>query len=201
VLEATEPALVLGSAQRDSDVNAAAARRAGVEVVRRRSGGGAVLVGPGQVLWVDLVIRTGDPLWDQDVGRAAWWVGDAWAAAIDAAALGPCRVWKSAMKASRWSGQVCFAGIGPGEVLVGDQKVVGLSQRRTRHAALFQTAALLTWEPASIVELLDLGEDDAAGAVAALAGAARALGVEQAGAILEGLRSALGRYGPVVGPA
>jgi lipoate---protein ligase len=201
VLEAAGPALVLGSAQHLTDIDSAAAERAGVEVVRRRSGGGAVLVGPGQVLWVDLVIRTGDPLWDQDVSRAAWWVGDAWAAAIDAAALGPGKVWKSAMKASRWSSLVCFAGVGPGEVLVGDQKVVGLSQRRTRHAALFQTAALLTWEPTSIVELLDLGDEDAAAAAASLAGAARPLGADYAGALLDGLLSALGRYGPVLGPA
>jgi lipoate---protein ligase len=200
VLEAAEPALVLGSAQRLRDVDAVAARRAGVEVVRRRSGGGAVLVGPAQVLWVDLIIGAGDPLWDQDVSRAAWWVGDTWAAAIDATTLGPCTVWKSAMKASRWSGRVCFAGIGPGEVLVGDQKVVGLSQRRTRHAALFQTAALLTWEPAFIVGLLDLN-DDAAEAVASLSTAARALGAGNARALLEQFRDALGRYGPVVGPA
>jgi lipoate-protein ligase A len=200
VLEATEPALVLGSAQRQSDVDAVAARRAGVEVVRRRSGGGAVLVGPGQVLWVDLVIRAGDPLWDQDVSRAAWWVGDTWAAAIDAASLGPSTVWKSAMKATRWSGRLCFAGIAPGEVLVGDQKVVGLSQRRTRYAALFQTAALLTWEPTSMVELLDLDEDDDAAAVASLTQTARSLGSDHAGVLLEGLRGALGRYGPVVGP-
>jgi lipoate---protein ligase len=198
VLEAAEPALVLGSAQRLSDVDVVAARRAGVEVVRRRSGGGAVLVGPGQVLWIDLVIRAGDPLWDQDVSRASWWVGDAWAAAIDACSLGPCTVWKTAMKASRWSGQVCFAGIGPGEVLVGDQKVVGLSQRRTRQAALFQTAALLTWDPTSIVGLLDLDDDEAAEAVAGLSRAARALGADHASALLEGLRGALERHGPVV---
>ena len=33
---------------------------------------------------------------------------------------------------------VCFAGIGSGEVGVGDRKVVGLSQRRTRDWARFQ---------------------------------------------------------------
>jgi lipoate-protein ligase A len=201
VLDAANPALVLGSAQRLSDVDAVAARRAGVEVVRRRSGGAAVLVGPGQVLWVDLIIRAGDPLWDPDVSRAAWWVGEAWAGAIEAASLGPCTVWKSAMKSSRWSGQVCFAGIGPGEVLVGEQKVVGLSQRRTRQAALFQSAALLAWEPASTVELLDLDEGDAAAAVASLSQSAGALGADQAEALLEGLLGALRRHGPVVGPA
>ena len=198
VLEATEPALVLGSAQHLDDVDAAAARRAGVEVVRRRSGGGAVLVGPGQVLWVDLVIPAGDPLWDRDVTRAAWWVGDAWAAALDSAGLGPTTVWKSGMKTSRWSTRICFSGIGPGEVLVGGQKVVGLSQRRTRHGALFQTAALLTWDPESVVGLLKLDQEEAAAATSAMAHSARGLGPERAGAILDGFQRALVEYGTIV---
>jgi lipoate-protein ligase A len=198
VLEATGPALVLGSAQHLDDVDAAAARRAGVEVVKRRSGGGAVLVGPGQVLWVDLFIPAGDPLWDRDVTRAGWWVGDAWAAALDSAGLGPAAVWKSGMKASRWSARICFAGIGPGEVLIGEQKVVGLSQRRTRHGALFQTAALLTWDPASIVGLLNLDSAEAAAATSALAQSARGLGPGRAGAVLDGLRRSLAEYGSIV---
>ena len=41
VCEATGPALVLGSAQRDEVVDHDACARAGVEVVKRRSGGGA----------------------------------------------------------------------------------------------------------------------------------------------------------------
>jgi lipoate---protein ligase len=201
VLEATRPALVLGSAQPFSDADAAVARRAGVEVARRRSGGGAVLVGPGQVLWVDLVIPAGDPLWDHDVIRAAWWVGDVWAAALDFAGLGPPAVWKSRMRSNRWSRRFCFAGVGPGEVLVGEHKVVGLSQRRTRHGALFQTAALLSWDPASIVGLLNLDTVEAAAATPALAAAARGLGPEHAGAILDGFQRSIAQYGPIVGPA
>lgn len=198
VLEATEPALVLGSAQHLDDVDAAAARRTGVEVVRRRSGGGAVLVGPGQVLWVDLVIPAGDPLWDNDVNRAAWWVGDAWAAALDYAGVGPTVVWKSRMRTSRWSSRICFAGIGPGEVLVNGQKVVGLSQRRTRHGALFQTAALLTWDPASLVGLLHLDPADSAAATSALAEAARGLGPARADALLDGFQRSVAEYGSIV---
>jgi lipoate---protein ligase len=200
VLEATGPALVLGSAQHRDDVDAAAAGRAGVEVVRRRSGGGAVLVGPGQVLWVDLVIPAGDPLWDRDVIRAAWWVGDAWAAALDYAGVAPTVVWKSRMRTSRWSSRICFAGIGPGEVLVGEQKVVGLSQRRTRHGALFQTAALLTWDPAALVGLLRLDSAEAAAATSALAESARGLGPGRSGALLDGLQRSLSEYGTVVSP-
>jgi len=199
VLEAVAPALVLGSGQPISDVDSDAASRAGVAVVRRRSGGGAVLVGPGEILWVDLIIPAGDPLWDPDVGRATWWVGEAWASALESAGAGPTKVWRWAMRVSRWSRQVCFGGMGPGEVMAGGRKVVGVSQRRTRGAALFQTAALLRWDPARTVELLRLERAEAAAAVASLSNAARGLGGEQAGAILRGLQEALAEHGPVAG--
>ena len=51
----TGPALVLGSTQRARSSTHAACAAAGIEVVRRRSGGGAVLVEPGRVLWVDVL--------------------------------------------------------------------------------------------------------------------------------------------------
>ncbi|OWY62056.1 hypothetical protein B7486_60470, partial [cyanobacterium TDX16] len=57
------PALVLGSRQGDGVVAAGPAQAAGVEVVRRRSGGGAVLLQPDASLWVDLVVPAGDELW------------------------------------------------------------------------------------------------------------------------------------------
>jgi lipoate-protein ligase A len=39
-------------------------------------------------------------------------------------------------------------------VSIGGRKVVGISQRRTRHFARFQGAALLAWDPAALVALL-----------------------------------------------
>src|SRR5947207_41753 len=60
------PAIVLGSAQRDDGLVVGP----GVDVVRRRSGGGAVLLVPGDVVWADVTIPAGDPLWETDVGRA-----------------------------------------------------------------------------------------------------------------------------------
>jgi lipoate-protein ligase A len=155
VCDATGPALVLGSAQPDAGVDRAACAAAGVDVVRRRSGGGAVLVVPGDVLWVDVLLPATDPLWQDDVGQAFHWVGDAWAAAL--ADLGvTAEVHRGALVQSPWSRQVCFAGLGPGEVTVGGRKVVGFSQRRTRAATRFQCAALATWDPAPIVHLLGL---------------------------------------------
>ena len=150
----TAPALVLGSTQPEVPER-------GVPVVRRRSGGGAVLVGPGEVLWVDVLLPAGDPLWEDDVGRSFHWLGQAWVDAL--AVVGVEASWHSGpMVCTPWCRQVCFAGLGPGEVTVDGRKVVGLAQRRTRAGALFQCAALLHWDAAEMVQLLDLGSEAAA---------------------------------------
>lgn len=158
VHEVTTPALVLGSTQDADVVDRSAADAAGVEVVRRRSGGGAVLVEPDGVVWVDVVIPPTDPLWDDDVGRAAHWVGRAWVRALDAMGIGGATVHTDGLVTTDWSDLVCFGGLGPGEVVVDGAKVVGVSQRRTRHGARFQTAVLLRWRPADLLALLDVGD-------------------------------------------
>jgi lipoate-protein ligase A len=148
------PALVLGSTQPEATVDAEAAAGAGVEVVRRRSGGGAVLLVPDEVVWVDVVVPAGDPLWDDDVGRATWWLGEAWVSALAACGVGGAAVHRDRLVRTPWSQAVCFAGLGPGEVTVGGRKVVGISQRRTRTAARFQCAAYRRWDPGALVALL-----------------------------------------------
>lgn len=161
ICEATGPALVLGSAQRDALVDHDACARAGVEVVRRRSGGGAVLVVPGDLLWVDVVIPSTDPRWQADVGKAFHWLGDVWHAAL--ADLGvTTTVHRGGLQRAEWSDLVCFAGLGPGEVRdEAGRKVVGMSQRRTRESARFQCAALGRWDPDALVDLLAVDGDAA----------------------------------------
>ena len=155
-LAVSSPVLVLGSTQPVEDVDLARARADGVDVLRRRSGGGAVLLRPGEVLWADVFVPAGDRLWDADVGRAAHWLGQAWAAALSSLGLDP--EWhRGGSVRTEWSAKLCFAGIGPGEVTVGGRKVVGISQRRTRAGARFQCAALLESDPAAAAALLDLG--------------------------------------------
>ena len=154
-MEVTSPALVVGSTQ-------PAVEERGVPVVRRRSGGGAVLVRPGELLWVDVLLPAGDPLWEDDVGKSFHWLGQAWVDAL--AALDVRASWhRGPMVCTPWCRQVCFAGIGRGEVTVDGRKVVGLAQRRTRAGPLFQCAALLKWDPDEMVRLLDLDTEGAAG--------------------------------------
>jgi len=145
VVEVDRPALVLGSTQPEPPPST------GIDVVRRRSGGGAVLVEPGGLVWVDVFVPAGDPLWEPDVGCSFGWLGQAWVAA-----LGGGTVHTGALRRTPWSPAVCFAGLGPGEVTVGGAKVVGIAQRRARAGALFQCAALRSWDPAPLVALLGL---------------------------------------------
>ncbi|UUZ58467.1 lipoyl protein ligase domain-containing protein [Nocardioides sp. B-3] len=76
------PALVLGSAQDQSIVDATAAAAANVDVVRRRSGGGAVFVHPDRCLWLDVVLPRHDSRWVNDVRTSPLWLGKAWSRAL-----------------------------------------------------------------------------------------------------------------------
>jgi lipoate-protein ligase A len=147
------PALVLGSTQRDDVVDGDAARRAGVEVVRRGSGGGAVLVVPGAQVWLDVWVPRGDPLWDDDVIASSGWLGEVWARALGTLGAPALHVHRDRVTPTEWP-EVCFAAVGPGEVVQGSAKVVGIAQRRTRAGARLYSTAPLSWEPESLLRLL-----------------------------------------------
>jgi len=140
-------ALVLGSAQSEDGVDPGAVKARGLEIVRRSGGGGAVVVVPGGQVWAEIWLPRADPLWDDDIVAGAQWVGRAWAGAL--ASLGARDLGIHSGRATRtaWSDTVCFAGVGPGEVVAGGRKVVGLSQRRTRAGVRFHTVALARWHP------------------------------------------------------
>jgi lipoate-protein ligase A len=137
------PAIVLGSTQKDA-VDSASASQDGVDVVRRRSGGGAVWLEPGAQVWLDVVLPAGDSLWVDDVRRSPLWLGGAWRGAV-----GTGSVWDGPV-VGEWAREVCFGGIGPGEVYLDGNpvvKLVGISQRRTKDLARFQCIAYLDWRP------------------------------------------------------
>ena len=158
VFDVASPALVLGSAQRgDGVADDVACAAAGVEVVRRRSGGGAVLLVPGEVTWFDVVVPAADlhaAGVGDDVGRSMTWIGGHVAAALAGLGVAADVHTGGMLACSAWCPLVCFAGIGPGEVLVGGVKLVGISQRRTRAGARFQCAVHIVWSPDSLAPLL-----------------------------------------------
>lgn len=157
------PALVLGSTQRPGLVDADAAEAAGIEVCQRRSGGGLVFVEPERSLWIDVVIPRGHALWSDDVGLAFDWLGKAWRAALAGAAPAEAqladrtRVHRGRLLHPDWGRVICFAGLGPGEVVIDGRKVVGLSQRRTRDSARFQGLAVTELGAATLRRFLRPG--------------------------------------------
>lgn len=176
VLDRT-PTLVLGSSQPETTIDMARCSERGVDVVRRRTGGGAVLVSSDDLVWFDLVIDRDDPLWSNDVARAFEWVGRACARALEGFGL------RTSMHTGRHvatplSPAICFAGLGAGELSVDGRKVVGISQRRTRTHARFQVAVLVRWSGARYAELLAIPDSERDDVAARLEAAATGLDLE-----------------------
>ena len=167
---------MIGSAQPASDFAAPRLAAAGIELVRRRSGGGAVLVAPGAQVWLDVFVPNDDVLAEVDVGRSFYWLGEVFAAAIasvlgTAAEQGEIVVNRGARQSTTWSRTLCYAGLGAGEVTVAGRKVVGMSQRRERSGAWIHSMALLSDRAGDLVDLLAGSGERREGARAGLAAA------------------------------
>ncbi len=159
--------LVLGSSQHADTVDANELADQRVAVAKRRSGGGAVLVSQADLVWFDVVLPSGDPLWSADVGRSFDWLG----AACQRALLGlgvDTQLYGGRLQHSPWSRRVCFAGLGPGELTLDGQKLVGMSQRRTRSAARLQVAILRRWDGPRHASFLALSAEERVRAAADL---------------------------------
>lgn len=150
--------LVLGSSQPLETVDLARCAREGVDVVRRRSGGGAVMLEDADPLWVDVWVPRHDDLWHDDVVAAAIWVGEWWRDALAGLGVGELSVHRGRLVTTTGSDLCCFAGRGPGEVLSGSRKLVGVAQWRARTGALFHCAVYERWDPAPLARLLALDE-------------------------------------------
>lgn len=192
VADLQRPALVLGSTQPIEVVDRERARAHDLDVVRRRSGGSAVVLVPGGHVWIDVWIPAGDPLWVDDVAAAAVPVGTAWAATLAAFDWTGLTVHTAGAEAAAWSELVCFAGRGPGEVATADgRKLVGLSQRRTRDWIRMQCLVHRRWSAVEALEGLSLAENDRAAAEMALRDAVAAIGETDESALVAGLIAAL----------
>jgi lipoate-protein ligase A len=164
------PALVLGRGQAEP------AAAGALPVVRRGSGGGAVLM-DADLLSLDVLIPAAHPLLGGDLGDVFVAVGRAWAAALADLGLPAAQVHETAGTARRLGNErerflagVCYATPGRGEVLVDGRKLVGLAQRRRRAGALVQCGMLWRWQPAPLLAALgaDTGDEQVLGAAVGL---------------------------------
>jgi lipoate-protein ligase A len=144
-------AIVLGSRQDESLLNGEQCNRDEIEIVHRRSGGGIVFLAPGEHVWIDVVVPRGDVLWNDDVTKASWWLGDVWVKTLNALGENNVSVHHESLSSDAWGDLLCFAGVGPGEVVRQSaeslSKFVGISQRRTRDYARFQCTIYTKWNP------------------------------------------------------
>ena len=155
--------LVLGSSQPEDSIDSAELAATGVDLARRRSGGGAVLVSRDDLIWFDVVIGRTHHAWDDDVVRSFDWLGRATQRAVRTVGHAT-DMHEGRLRNSPWSPFVCFAGLGPGELTIraddgSNRKVVGISQRRTRDRARFQVAILKRWSGAEHGALLSASTD------------------------------------------
>ena len=192
VFEPLDAAVVLGSTQSLADLDLASLHRERLGVVRRHSGGGMVVIRPGEVSWFDVVLPHDDPLFERDVSRSGLWLGGAVADAlrslgVDAADPEPVT------RRSRWSSLVCFAGTGPGEVEVAGRKAVGISQRRTRAGARFQVVVPHRFDGRGHADLVALDDAERAELAAHLDATVGAVDLPP-GRLVEALRDVLTRY-------
>lgn len=124
-------AIVLGRGQRDRPVASP------LPVRRRASGGGAVLEGP-WLLRVALRVPRDHPLAARGPVALARWTGGVHADWLQSLGV-PAHV-HAGPTSEHWA---CFGGRGPGEVLVGERKLVGIAQAWHRSFIILQAATLL----------------------------------------------------------
>jgi lipoate-protein ligase A len=176
----TSGAVVLGSTQPASDFDPARCAAAGLDLVRRRSGGGAVLVQPSAQVWVDFYVPAADPLFCADISRSFAWVGELWASAVLATIEPPAQVAVATAidcRGGEWARRLCFCGLARGEVTLAGKKVVGLCQRRDRAGAWFHTMAMTAGDVTTAAALLAGDEARLRAASAALRSSATVLPV------------------------
>jgi lipoate-protein ligase A len=154
IMSPTDRCVVLGSSQSDQYIDYSYAEREGIGVARRNSGGGAVWVDQEALLWVDLFLPRDHHLWIDDIHVSANWLGGVWHHALGKLGI-DCQLHNGSLKRSPIADLICFAGRGPGELLIGNQKILGLSQRRTREGTRFQCALTLEWNPKHLINLFN----------------------------------------------
>jgi lipoate-protein ligase A len=135
VARTERPTLVLGGSQPLEVLNPDTI--VDTPVRRRRGGGGLVLLRP-EDLWIDWWIPREDERWNYDVHVSSVRVGKWWAEVLATQVAG-VQVHEGPLEGDHAYRVVCFAGRGPGEVFVDGRKAVGVTQWRVREGVFVST--------------------------------------------------------------
>lgn len=136
VVRLDAPTLVLGGSQPLEVLDLA--RVSDTPVRRRRGGGGLVLLQPGDI-WVDWWLPSHDPRWDADVHVSSLRAGGWWRDTLRTLVPGDVGLHEGALEGALAHRVLCFAGRGPGEVFVDGRKAVGVTQWRVREGIFLST--------------------------------------------------------------
>jgi lipoate-protein ligase A len=136
IVRPSEPTVVLGGSQSLNVIGEE--HRSDFALRRRRGGGGLVMLQPDDV-WIDWWIPTTDARWSSDVRVASRRVGEWWCNVLSPRIDREVLVHEGSLTGSASWRVACFAGRGPGEIFVDDRKVVGVSQWRVREGAFVST--------------------------------------------------------------
>jgi lipoate-protein ligase A len=150
VVHLERPTLVLGGSQSRDVVDLE--KLGPVPLRRRRGGGGLVLLQPGDI-WIDWWIPADDPRWSRDVHVSSLEVGSWWRDVLQPIVSGVVTVHAGSLTGDAEYRVVCFAGRGPGEVFVDGKKAVGVTQWRVREG-IFLSSVLHTHPTLEVLDLL-----------------------------------------------
>ncbi len=151
-VEISEPMLVLGSSGDEKNYRVDKLEsefKNQIKIVKRRSGGGAVLVIPGSFIWVNILIPADDPAYELNLKKSFNYVGKQLACILNELyGLAPkglnahestesfyvrSKPLQNSLEGKIW----CFLDGNEGEVYFGKKKVVGISQRRNRFGSCY----------------------------------------------------------------
>jgi len=168
---AASPAVVIGLGLRQRlalIVDVERCRAAGVEVLERRAGGGAVLVDEHMLCGAICLPRASVV---DDVTDSYRWLGDLLLAKLRASGVpgahrvgvAEARTDVAALKAqddaiSHLLLSTCYGALSPHEIAMGAAKLVGIAQVRRRHAVLFQFGILLR-DQSALADYLQVADE------------------------------------------
>ena len=161
VVRTSKPTFVLGGSQSTSVLRDG--RRTALALRRRRGGGGIVRLHPDDV-WIDWWLPADDPRWSKDVHVSSQRVGEWWREVLSDRLELPVHLHLGALEGEKSWRVACFAGCGPGEIFVGERKVVGVTQWRVREG-VFVSSVLHAQPSNAIIGILDAAPEGLDGAL------------------------------------